>query len=157
MLTLPVRVVVAVFAAIVIATVPFPEPGLPLFTTIHVAKLVADQLQPLAAVTPTLAVSPTAAAVFVAGLIAYEHPDVPCWVTVKLWPAMLALPVREAVPVLAAMLMNTVPLPVPLAPLVIAIHGVLLAALHTHPVAAVTLTLVLCPLAVALVLAGVIP
>ena len=144
------------FAAIVIVTVPLPEPGLPPLTTIQVDVLEADHAHPVTAVTPTVAVSPLAAAVCVEGLIAYEQPDVPCCVTLKIWPAMVALPVRAVVPVLAAMLMNTVPLPEPLAPLVIVIQAALLAELHTQPLAAATVTLVLCPPAVRLLLVGVI-
>ena len=47
------RAVVEVFAAIEKPTVPFPEPGLPLVTVIHEALLAAVHEQPLVDVTPT--------------------------------------------------------------------------------------------------------
>ena len=46
----------------------------------------------------------------------------------------------RAAPVLAATLNETDPFPVPLAPAVMVIHEALLAAVHVHPLPAVTLT-----------------
>src|SRR5258707_316880 len=51
----------------------------------------------------------------------------PLWATLTVWPAIVRVPAREA-PELAAIEKVTLPLPLPLAPLVIASHGVLLAA-----------------------------
>jgi hypothetical protein len=52
----------------------------------------------------------------------------------------VTVPVRDTVVVFAATLYATLPLPLPVAPLVIVIHDALLVALHEHPVPAVTLT-----------------
>ena len=58
MVTVPVRAVVAVFAATLMVTVPLPEPVAPAVTPIHEAALVAAQVQPAVVVTPTLVDSP---------------------------------------------------------------------------------------------------
>jgi hypothetical protein len=54
------------------------------------------------------------------------------WVTVKVLPAIVRVPVRAA-PVLAAMVYATVPLPLPDVPEVIAIQAALDAAVHAQP------------------------
>jgi hypothetical protein len=59
---------------------------------------------------------------------------------VNVWPAIVAVPVRGSVAVLAVALRFTVPLPVPVAPLVTVSQLVLLlTAVHEQPVGAVTL------------------
>ena len=59
---------------------------------------------------------------------------------------MVAVPTRTCVVVFVFALNETVPLPEPLAPLVIASHaGVLLTAVHAHPAAVVTFVVVLAP------------
>jgi hypothetical protein len=58
---------------------------------------------------------------------------------VTVWFATVSVPVRAA-PVFAVALVDTVPLPVPLAPAVIDNHDTLLAAVHVHPAAVVTVT-----------------
>jgi len=58
---------------------------------------------------------------------------------VTVWFATVNEPVRAA-PVFAAALIDTVPLPVPLAPAVIDSHKTLLVAVHVHPAAVVTVT-----------------
>lgn len=73
--------------------------------------------------------------------------DPGAWVTVIVWPAMVAVPVRWDVVVFAAMVSPTVPLPVPLDPEFTRIHGVPLAALHTHVLPVVTVTPVISPAA----------
>ena len=77
-------------------------------------------------------------------------------VTVKVWPAIVAVPVRCVVAGLAAMVMLTVPLPVPLAPAVTVIQAAPLAAVHAQVEAEVTLTLVDSPAAIEVLLAGLI-
>jgi hypothetical protein len=72
------------------------------------------------------------------------------------WPAMVALPVRAVVPVLAATFIVTGPLPVPLAPLVMVSHAALLVAVQAQVEAAVTLTVSISPLATAVPDDGVI-
>ena len=67
------------------------------------------------------------------------------WVTVKVWPAMVIVPIRAA-PVLAATVKLTDPVPVPLAPAVIVIHdGALLTAVHAHVPPVVTVIAVPAP------------
>jgi hypothetical protein len=78
-------------------------------------------------------------------------------VTVNVWPAMVAVPVRELAAGLAATLIATVPLPLPLAPLVTVSHDELLEADHPQPAALVTATLAVWPAATALALVGLIP
>jgi hypothetical protein len=66
-----------------------------------VALLVAVQLQPAPAVTLTLLLPPAAATDALPGEIAKVH-GAGSWVTVKVWPAMVIVPVRDVVAVLAA-------------------------------------------------------
>ena len=75
-------------------------------------------------------------------------------VTVKVWPAIVTVPVRCAVAEFAAMVMLTVPLPVPLAPPVTVIQAAPLAAVHAQVEGEVTLTLVDSPAAMEVLLAG---
>ena len=76
------------------------------------------------------------------------------WVTVNVAPAIVSVPVRLEATVLVATLKPTVPLPDPVAPLVTVIQVALLAALHAHPVPAVTVLLPVPPDAVNDWLAG---
>jgi hypothetical protein len=61
-------------------------------------------------------------------------------VTVYTLPAIVTVPVRDAVPVFAATLSDTVPLPLPEEPEATVIHATLLSADHPHEVPAVTPT-----------------
>jgi hypothetical protein len=69
-------------------------------------------------------------------------------VTVNVAPAIVSVPVRPVVPVLAATLKPTVPDPDPDAPPVTVIHAALLTALHAQPAPAVTVLLPVPPAAV---------
>ena len=69
---------------------------------------------------------------------------------------MVAVPVRDVVAVLAATARATVPLPLPLAPLVTVSHDAVLAAVHAQPVWLVTATLAASPAATALAEPGLI-
>ena len=69
--------------------------------------------------------------------------------TVNDWPAMVAVPVRADVPVLAATFTETGPPPVPLAPLVMVSQAVLLVAVQAQVAAVVTLTVAVPPVATA--------
>ena len=60
------------------------------------------------------------------------------WVTVKVWPAMVIVPLRWA-PVLPATATLTVPLPVPVAPALTVSQAALLVALQAQVLPAVTL------------------
>jgi len=64
--------------------------------------------------------------------------DVPACVTVNVCPATVSVPVRELVPVFAAALKVTDPLPVPLAPAVTVSQVAVLVAVQVQPAAAVT-------------------
>ena len=65
----------------------------------------------------------------------------PASVTVKVLPAIVTVPVRELVVVLAATLTCTVPLPLPDVPDVTVIQDALLVDVHAQPAVAVTATL----------------
>ena len=71
---------------------------------IHESLLVADQLQPVPAVTVTV---PVAAADVVrfdeVGAIVNVH-GAPAWVTLNVWPPIVIVPVRDVVPAFAATL-----------------------------------------------------
>ena len=81
-----------------------PVPLAPAPIVIHVALLVAVQLQPEPAVT---VIEPLAARddgrLFDVGEIVKVH-ETPACVTVKVWPAIVIVPVRDVVPVLAVTL-----------------------------------------------------
>ena len=72
----------------------------------------------------------------------------------KVWPAIVAVPVREVVAVFAATLIVTLPLPLPFVPLAIVSHDALLVAVHAQPARLVTATTGLSPAAGALKLVG---
>jgi hypothetical protein len=139
MVAVPVRAVVEVLAATVIATVPLPLPLAPLVIVSHEALLVAVHAQPVRLVTATLAAWPAASALVDPGLIAYVQAAA-AWVTVNVCPAMLSVPVREDVAVFALAEKFTVPLPLPDAPAVIVSQDAPLVAVHAHPAAALTPT-----------------
>jgi hypothetical protein len=102
------------------------------------------------AVTVKLPVPPEAGTLTWDGLIVTE-PIIPVCVTVKVWPAIVRVPVRVAVSGFAATEKSTVPLPVPLAPDVTVSHeGELLTAVQLQVEAeALTPTLPVPPAAVA--------
>ena len=75
-------------------------------------------------------------------------------VTVNAWPAIVTVPVRDAVPAFAATWTDTLPLPLPEAPAVTVIHAALLTADHVHEVLAVTPTVKVPPAELADWLAG---
>jgi hypothetical protein len=68
------------------------------------------------------------------------------WLTVKVCPASEIVPLR-AVPLLAATLNPTDPLPVPDVPDVTLIHGTPLVAVHAQPAPAITVTVPVAALA----------
>jgi hypothetical protein len=72
------------------------------------------------------------------GVIAYVH-AAPACVTVNVCPAIVSVPVRWAVPLFAAMLNGTDPLPLPVVAPDSVNQVALLEALQVHPAAAVTL------------------
>ncbi len=140
MVSVPVREDVAVLAAIENATAPFPLPPAPDVMVSHAALLVAVQLQPASVVTAVLLELAAAPGVNVIGETVNVH-GTPAWVTVTVWPAMVSVPVRGDVSVLAAMENATVPLPLPLAPEVTVSQEALLVAVQLQPVVVVTVAL----------------
>jgi hypothetical protein len=106
----------------------------------HALLLDAVHAQPVAAVTLMVPLPPAAATLADVGEIAGAH-AAPAWETVKANPAIVSVPLRLDVLVLAAMVNATVPEPDPDAPDVIATHGALLVAVHAHPAASVTVLL----------------
>jgi hypothetical protein len=69
----------------------------------HAAPLDAVQLQPLDVVTVTVPLPPPAAKLWLVGEIVNVQ-DEPGWVTVKVCPAMVSVPVRDVELVLAVTL-----------------------------------------------------
>ena len=119
---------------------PFPLPLAPPLIEIQDALLLAVQAQPVVAVTVTVPLPPAAVAFAEGAEIVGTH-GVPGWVTVKVAPAIVSVPLRLVLPGLAPAVKVTVPEPVPLAPELMVIHPALLTAVHTHPFAAVTVLL----------------
>jgi hypothetical protein len=92
----PVRGVVVVFAVAVYETEPLPVPLDPALIVIHASVSVAVQSQPPAAVTTTLPVPPDEGTLAAAGAIVGAH-GAPAWVTVKVLPPTVSVPVRAVV------------------------------------------------------------
>jgi hypothetical protein len=139
MVRVPVRAP-PVFAAALKPTVPVPVPATPDVMLSHGALLVAVHAHALVVVTDTVPVPPSTGILWLVGAIEYVQGAInAAWLTVKVWPAIVMVPLRAA-PVFAAMLRPTEPLPVPDAPDVTVIHGAALAAVHAHPVVVVTAT-----------------
>jgi hypothetical protein len=135
--SVPVRGLVEVLTAIAYATVPLPFPLPPPVTEIHDALLAPVHAQPLVVVTAVDNAPPAAGAV--CAVDDSEKPQTPLCVTVSVRPAIVRVPERGLVAVLAETLYETVPLPVPLLPPVTEIHDVLLLTpVHPHPLVVVT-------------------
>ena len=75
---MPLRELVDVLVAMLIATLPLPLPLAPPVTVIQDVGLEALHAQPLGLVTATVADSPAATALALLGLIAYVHGAAPC-------------------------------------------------------------------------------
>jgi hypothetical protein len=98
---------------------------------IHDAVLTALHEQSLRVATTKELLSPDAGKEVLAGVTSYVQGNGAAsnCVTVKVWPAIVSVPVRTVVP-LSVALNPTEPLPVPLAPDVTVSHDALLVALH---------------------------
>ena len=140
MISVPVRAVPVLLVATTNVTVPLPVPGAPVKTAIHAALLTASHAQPDAAVTVLLPVPPSAAKDRLVGEIelAQPVPAAAACVTLKVAPAIVNVPERLVVAVLAATLKPTLPLPVRAAPLVTVIQEAWLTAVHAQPPPVVT-------------------
>jgi hypothetical protein len=106
-------------------------------TVIHDVLLTAVQAQPLGAETVTVSVPPVDVKVCDVGETVSLQVT-PAWVTVKVTPPIVSVPVRFVPAVLAAAVKLTVPFPDPDAPAVIVNQLSLLVAVHEQPVGAVT-------------------
>ena len=85
------------------STIPFPVPLLPESTLIQESLLTAVQAHPLAdAITLIEPYPPKIDAVYVDGEIENVQVGAAACVTVKVWPAIVSVPVRALVLVLAA-------------------------------------------------------
>jgi hypothetical protein len=80
--------------------VPDPVPDAPLEMTTHAALLDAVQAHPGDVVTATVPAPPAAANAWLPGAIVKEHEVAGC-VIVNIFPAIVIVPLREMVPVLA--------------------------------------------------------
>jgi len=138
--SVPVRLEATGFAAMSNVAEPLPDPVAPPVSVIQAALLAAVHAQPVARVTVLLPLPPAAENDCVVGEIDAVHGAAAC-VTVNVAPAIVSVPVRLDATVFAATLKPTVPLPEPVAPLVNVIQAALLAAVHAHPVATVTVLL----------------
>ena len=139
--SVPVRLDVAVLAAMLNVTVPPPDPVAPAVTDSHETLLAAVHAQPAPTVTVTVPLPALDVADWLLDEIEEEQDAAAC-VTVNVIPAIVSVPVRLApVAVLAATLNATVPPPDPVAPPVTESHEVLLAAVHAQPAPAVTVLL----------------
>ena len=81
-----------------------PLPDAPALIVIHASLLTAVQLQPVPAVTVTVPVAATDVVRFddVGAMVNVQ--GAPAWVTVKVCPPIVIVPLRDVVPVLAATL-----------------------------------------------------
>ena len=121
-------------------TEPLPAPDAPDVTVIHGATLAAVHAHAAVVVTVTVEMLAFASTSRLVGEIEYEHGAEPAaCVTLNVCVAIVTMPVR-AVPVFAATLKPTTPLPVPAAPDVTVSHTALLTAVHAHVAVVVTFT-----------------
>jgi hypothetical protein len=81
--------------------VPEPEPLLPVVIVSQLSLLVAVQEHPAPAVTPTLPLLALDATDALEAEIVYVQ-GAAAWLTVKVWPARVIVPVRDVVLLLAA-------------------------------------------------------
>jgi hypothetical protein len=106
--------------------------------------LAAVQLHTCAVLTPKLRLPPEDANTSRVGEIENEQVCPDC-VTVKGCPAIVIVPVRDAVSGLGETLKSTVPVPLPEAPELTVMKGEFDVAFHAHPEGAITVTLPLPP------------
>lgn len=138
--SVPVRGEVPGLAAIEKATAPVPLPLAPELTVSQAVLLVAVHVQPVEVVTVALVELAADPGLNEAGETVNEQGAAAC-VTVTVWPAIVRVPVRGDVAVLAAIEKATLPLPVPLAPDVMVSQASLLDDVQLQPDAVVTLAL----------------
>jgi hypothetical protein len=133
---------VSVFSAMENGTLPLPLPPVEPVSVIQGAFDTAVHAHVDVVVTFTLFVDELAATERVIGATPNVHGpgEVPVWLTVKVCPATVNVPVREVGSGLAPTVNCTVAFPELLAPAVIVSHGALLAAVQSHVDGASTVT-----------------
>jgi hypothetical protein len=99
--TVPVRGDTDVFAAELKLTEPLPAPDAPAVTVSQLSLLTAVQAQPAGAVTVTVPVPPFDTTLCDVGEIVSVQ-VMPAWLTVKVLPAIVSVPVRDEIDVFAA-------------------------------------------------------
>lgn len=119
---------------------PLPLPLAPLSMVSQAAPLDAVHAHAAGSVTATVPCAPAAATEAPVGASAAVQ-TTPAWVTVKVWPPTVIVPVREASAVFAATAKFTVPSPEPLAPDVMVIHEAAEEADQEQPARVSTVTL----------------
>jgi hypothetical protein len=129
-------------------TVPFPLPLAPAVTVSQpVAELLADHAHPVPTVTPTEPVAPAAPTdAAVPDNAGVQVVVMPGCVTVKVWPAIVAVPTRCVVVAFGATFTVTFPFPVPL-PAAIVSQLALLVAVQAQLLPVATATTVASPAA----------
>ena len=105
-------------------------------TVIHVLLLTPVQVHPLVVVTAAVCDPPAVITLCAVG--AMLKLQTPAWEIVTACPAIVSVPVRGLVELFAATVYATVPLPVPLSPLVTVIQDASLAPVQAQPVVVVT-------------------
>jgi len=138
----PVRGVVSLLAATENCTVPLPVPEAPAVIDSHGTLAVAAHAQPVPANRFTDPVALDALTDCELADREYVHgvDDTPDCVTIKVWPAIVAVPVRAAEDPFAAAVIPTIPSPAPLAPAVIVSQEALVVAVHSQPSPACTVS-----------------
>jgi hypothetical protein len=131
---------------------PVPEPLPPVIES-HVWLSDAVHVQPAGAVIVTVPLPPPATIFCVAGESA-KLQGTPACVTVTAWPPTVTVALRDTLDVLAVALSVIVPLPEPLAPLVIDSHDALSDAVHAQPEPAVSERVAVPPPTATLVVSG---
>jgi hypothetical protein len=134
----PVRVVPVVLAAMLNVTAPMPDPVAPAVTVIHGVVVVAVHGQDVPVMTLSVRLLAVASTAKLTGVTVEAQPVAAC-VTVTVWPAAVNVPVRGLPVAFCAMENVTEPIPEPLAPDVIVIHGVVVVAVHGQDVPETTL------------------
>ena len=119
-----------VFAAAVKPTEPFPDPLAPEMIDSHAALLVAVHAHPPLPETLTEPLPPAPGMFCPDEEREYEQPF-PCW-TVNVCPPAVIAPLRDGPP-LGATVKLTLPVPVPLPPAEMVIHGTAEDAVQPHP------------------------
>jgi hypothetical protein len=107
--------------------------------------LTAIQLQPGAVLTLRTLLPPLDAKTSLVGEIEKEQGLLPDWLTVKVWPATVIVPLRGEGSGLGATLKATEPLPEPGVPETMVMNEALEVALQLHPAGALTITFPLPP------------